>query len=340
MRVEEQVLMSEHTTFQIGGVADYFVTALTVADIQEAARFAKEKELPIVLLGGGSNMLVSDDGLRAVVVHVVLPGIRYEASGEFGIIAYVGAGVVWDDFVADAVRLGYWGVENLSAIPGTVGATPVQNVGAYGVEVGQLIQKISAVDLRNGEERMFANTECAFAYRSSFFKSDEGAHFAICEVSFHLTRIPAPHIHYKDLVRTFGDTVPDLVSVRSAIIDIRSKKFPDWHIIGTAGSFFKNPRITKEEYDSLIKLYPAVPAFPEVDGKIKIQLGWILDKALNLRGARAGEVGTYENQSLVIVNFGGARAEDVDAFAKKIEQQVLHATGIVIAREVRMYPKK
>lgn len=332
--------MSAHTTFHIGGPADYFITAETTSDLALAAAFAREKQLPIVLLGGGSNMLVSDEGLRAVVVHVAIAGIEYETEGEFRVIAHVGGGVSWDEFVADSVHAGYWGVENLSAIPGTVGATPVQNVGAYGVEVGQLITAVSAIDMTDGTERTFTNEECAFGYRSSFFKTDEGASYAISRVSFRLSRIPTPRIHYKDLVRAFGDRVPTLTEVRDAVIMIRSKKFPDWRIIGTAGSFFKNPRITQEEYAALAIRYPHVPAFPEPDGKVKVQLGWILDKALNLRGAREGNVGTYENQSLVLVNFGGALARDVDAFARGIEERVQKETGICIAREVRMYPEK
>ncbi len=335
---KEGVRLADHTTFHIGGTADHFITAHSLDELKEACSFARERSLPILPIGGGSNILVRDDGVRGVVIKIALPGIVYEPDEAYGVRATVGAGESWDAFVADAVLNGYWGVENLSAIPGTVGATPIQNVGAYGVEVASLIEYVEAFDTHSGEVRRFTNDECAFGYRSSFFKTDEGQRYIVTAVCFKLTRVPTPHIHYKDLVRAFGDHVPELQEVRDAVIRIRARKFPDLATYGTAGSFFKNPRVSSAQFTELKDRYPDIPGFPEVDGRIKVPLGWILDKLLGLRGYREGAVGTYEGQSLVLVNFGGATALNVDAFARTIETKVFDATGVEIEREVMLKP--
>lgn len=337
MKIQEGIQLKEHTTFHIGGPADYFVSVASVNELKEAITFAQERSLPITMLGGGSNMLVSDDGIRGLVIHVGILGMEYESIPPHDAIVHVGAGVMLDELVRDTVARGYWGLENLSAIPGTVGATPIQNVGAYGVEVASRISSVTALHKTSGEERVFTLSECAFGYRSSFFKTEAGKEFVITNVSFKLTKIPTPHLHYADLVRFFGDADPSQKEIRDAVIRIRSKKFPDWNVIGTAGSFFKNPFISKEAFNALRIKLPELLGYENKDGTMKIPLGWILDKVLHVRGVRVGEVGTYEGQSLVILNYGGATARDVDAFASDIEKKVYDATGVHIEREVRRY---
>lgn len=297
----------------------------------------KEKRLTLTVIGGGSNMLVADSGIRGLVVKMDVVGIEYEQTTEYEALVHVGAGVMLDELVLDTVTKGYWGLENLSAIPGTVGATPIQNVGAYGVEVSSRIANVTAYDTEHDVIRTFSSEECSFGYRSSFFKTDQGKKFVITNVTFRVTKIPTPHLQYADLRRIFSDKNPSQKEIRTAVIEIRSKKFPDWNSVGTAGSFFKNPFVTNEQYAKLKAQYKDLPGYENADGTVKIPLGWVLDKVVHMRGVRTGAVGTYEGQSLVIVNYGGATAKEIDAFVTSIEEKVSKVLGIKIEREVRMY---
>lgn len=337
MQTLKDIQLKEHTTFHIGGSADFFISVSTLAELESAVRWRKEQNLPITIIGGGSNMLVSDDGIRGLVIKIAILGIEYVKVGEYEAIVRVGAGVMLDDLVRDTVEKGYWGLENLSAIPGTVGATPIQNVGAYGIEVSSRITTVDTYDIETGTVRTFENVECAFGYRSSYFKTEEGKKCAITSVSFRVTRVPAPHLEYADLRRTFSDRDPTQKEIRDTVIAIRSKKFPDWTVLGTAGSFFKNPFVSKAKHTELKTKYPDLPGYENADGTIKIPLGWVLDKMIHLRGERKGNVGSYEGQSLVIVNYGDATALEVDAFVSAIEKKVLETLGVTIEREVRMY---
>ncbi|MBX2866365.1 UDP-N-acetylmuramate dehydrogenase [Candidatus Kaiserbacteria bacterium] len=330
MNIQTQVSLAPYTTFGIGGNAEFFVEVRSVEELKEAVLWAKEKGISVTVLGGGSNVLVSDRGVTGLVICNKIEGITYEDE-----MVHVGAGVVFDDLVLETVEKGLWGLENLSAIPGTVGAAPIQNIGAYGVEVSSVIESVHTSHLTDGSERVFSNKACAFGYRDSFFKTEEGRNYIVTGVTFHLKKEGDPHIEYKDLQNYFIDT-PTQRQVRDAVIEIRSKKFPDWHKKGTGGSFFKNPIISKEQYEVLEKKYPELPGFP-VGDRVKVPLGWILDKVLHIKGVtnERGTVGTYEGQALVIVNHGGATAEEVDAFAQKIAEDVFGITDIRIEREVR-----
>lgn len=340
IKVQEGVPLAPYTTFHIGGPAEYFIIVTTIDELKEAVRFAKDRSLPVTVMSGGSNMLIADTGIPGLTIKVAIGGYSFEQEGQYEAIVRANAGATLDDVIVESVRLGYWGLENLSAIPGSVGATPIQNVGAYGVEVKSRITEVIALDMDTLELRTFTNEECAFGYRMSFFKTDAGSRYVITSVAYSVSKIPAPHLQYADLRRAFSDRDASLRQIRDEVIRIRSRKFPDWRIIGTAGSFFKNPRITKERHDALKAAHPDAPGFEDGPGIMKVPLGWIIDKLLNLRGAREGAVGTYENQSLVLVNWGGATAEDVERFATFIETRVKEATGIDIEREVRRYPEK
>jgi UDP-N-acetylmuramate dehydrogenase len=337
MDIQEGVQLKDYTTFHIGGIADFFVRVRTVDELREAVRFAHERQLPITILGGGSNMLIGEQGIRGVVIKIDIEGIRYEQTGEYDALVHVGAGMMLDALVEDTIAHGYWGLENLSAIPGTVGATPVQNVGAYGVEIGSRIASVAVYDMVDEKEITLSAVACAFGYRTSLFKTDAGKQYIITGVTFALTRVPRPHIEYADLRKTFGDTVPSQRDIRATLIQIRGNKFPDWTVVGTAGSFFKNPSVTKEKYAALRTKYEHLPGYENEDGSIKIPLGFVIDKIIGMRGVCVGNVGTYEAQSLVIVNYGGATADDVDAFAQEIEKKVFDAIGVRIEREVRMF---
>jgi len=330
MQIEEQVSLAPHTTFGIGGNAAFFVIVRSVEELQESVAWAREKEVSVTILGGGSNVLVSDDGVDGLVIKNEIGGITYDGN-----VVHVGGGVVFDSLVQETVEKGLWGLENLSAIPGTVGAAPIQNIGAYGVEVSSTIESVHTYNLDDGTEHVFSNEKCTFGYRDSFFKTEEGKKHVVTSVTFCPSSDGEPYIEYKDLQKYFNRT-PMQQEVRSAVIDIRSKKFPDWHEKGTGGSFFKNPIVSKEQHRSLSEKYPDLPGFPQGD-EMKIPLGWILDKVLHLKGVSnaSGTVGTYEGQALVLVNHGEATAAEVDAFANKIAEDVFGITGISIEREVR-----
>lgn len=334
IEVQKDVSLKKHTTFKIGGTADYLVVVNSESELLEAIEFATSNNLPINVLGGGSNLLVSDKGVKGLVVKNEIKGIEYKEDNR-QVLVTVGAGEVLDEFVDYAVKQGWWGIENLSHIPGTVGATPVQNVGAYGVEVSDLIDEVTTVDLKTGLRKKFKNSDCHFSYRDSFFKNTLGNNLFITTVTYKLQKNGEPIISYKDLDQYFKNKQSiHLADIRKAIISIRNKKFPDWKQVGTAGSFFKNPIISESKFLELKEKYPDLPTYSTDSGEIKIALGWILDKVLNLRGVRKDRIGTFEGQALVIVNHGNATAEDIEKFAEQITSKVADITEIKIQWEV------
>lgn len=335
--MQHNIPLAPLTTFGIGGVADYFVVVQNEGELREAVDFAKERSVRVTVLGGGSNMLVSDGGVRGLVIHNQITGCTYTSVLDEVVLATVGAGMMLDACIEAFVTRGLWGLENLSAIPGTIGATPVQNVGAYGVEVRDCIDRVHVFDIETGASKEFSNEECHFAYRDSRFKQSGGERYIVTRVVFRLSNNPMPKLGYKDLQIAFGDTNPTLAEIREAIVRIRAGKFPDWRMLGTAGSFFKNPVIPNIQFETLRTTYPLLPGFPQDDGiHTKIPLGFVLDKILQLRGVTEGTVGTYEGQALVVVNHGNATCAEVDTFARSIEEKVFTATGIHIEREVKI----
>lgn len=303
--------------------------------LRESITWARSHEYPVVILGGGSNVLVSADGVRGLVIQPHFKNISYEKR-ENETLVTVGAGVVLDELIAELVYRELWGLENLSAIPGSVGAVPVQNVGAYGVEAKDVIERVEVYDMVSDTLKIFSNAECAFEYRNSLFKREEGQRYVIVNVTFVVQEAPRPCIAYKDLLEYFGNEAhPTIHAIRTAVMEIRSKKLPDWHTIGTAGSFFKNPIVPKRVYEALRETYSGLPGFPEAHGNIKISLGWILDVVCHLRGYRMGNVGLYEKQALVLVCEEGATAYDVEMFAREVTERVYEKTGILIEQEVR-----
>jgi len=333
--IEEHISLKPYTTFGIGGPAEFFVSVDSVEKLKEAVSWANTYGHPITILGGGSNVLVADEGVQGLVIVNEIKNTTYKED-EDDVLVEAGGGHIFDLLVAEAASRDLWGLENLSAIPGTVGASPIQNIGAYGTEVSSCIEKVFAYDSVKEIEKVFTNKECAFAYRDSFFKKPEGKKYIVTSVVYRLSKKGTPNCSYKDLKNYFGEKKPTLSEVRSAVIDIRSKKFPDWTKEGTAGSFFKNPIVTEATYSALQEKYPEIPGFFTEKGDVKIPLGWILDVVLKLKGTtnKLGTVGTYQKQALVIVNKNGATKKDVDMFAEEVVQKVFDATGITVEREV------
>lgn len=334
--ITANVSLATYTTFKIGGLASQFAIAKTQAELQGLINFANSNGLAILILGGGSNVLISEAGFDGLVIKLELAEIEYKNLGDETLVK-VGAGVVLDDLIQESIEKNLWGLENLSHIPGSVGATPVQNVGAYGVEVSDLITSVEVFNIEKNILEVLTNEQCVFGYRDSVFKNELKGRCVVTSVTFKLSSQPNLRLDYKDLANHFLENKnPSLEEIRQAVIAIRSQKFPDWRVVGTAGSFFKNPIIDKAHYEALVAEYPELPGYIYDEEKVKVPLGWILDKVCNLRGYRLGDVGTYEGQSLVVVNFKDATAEEVKNFVAGIEEKVFSKTKIKIQWEVTL----
>lgn len=357
MILKEYIPLAEYTTFKIGGPARFLAHALTEEGLVKAVRMAHEKGLPIFVLGGGSNILVSDNGFSGVVIKMEMRGISFKRSEikdkksknqsknlahegnrkesrEF--IVSAAAGEMWDDLVEKTVNRGLYGLANLSAIPGTVGAAPIQNIGAYGAEVSQTIFSVRALDTVAMKFVDLTNAQCRFDYRDSIFKRVKGR-YIVTRVDFRLFKNGRVNISYKDLADYFAAkhvSNPTLKQVRDAVIEVRWGKLPDWKLWGTAGSYFKNPIIPLQQFIELKVKYPDLPGFPEPDGCIKVSLGWILDRVCRVKGLAVGNVSTYEKQALVVVAKPGATAAEVVGLTHELMKRVKDATGIEIAAEV------
>ncbi len=339
LKIEENISLKELTTFKIGGPARYFCLVKSEDDIRAAIAFASVKAVPFLILGGGSNVIINDAGFPGLVAKVELLGIEFIERDGGVVDVRAAAGENWDQFVEKTVERGLTGLENLSGIPGTVGAAPVQNIGAYGREVKDCIQSVDAVEKKTGRSVKFLASECVFRYRDSFFKTVAGSEFVITKVTFRLRKDGVPQLAYKDVEHYFkirNVERPTLKRIREAIIEIRSKKFPDLVSIGTAGSFFKNPIISEDRFNELKKKFPELPMYPVGKGLVKVPLAWILDNVCGFRGTRAGDAGVWENQALVLVNYGNARRADILSLAAQISRTVKEKTNIEIEPEVQV----
>ncbi len=337
MRIEENVALAPYTTFKIGGLADYFCIVETKKDLEEALAFRKKKSLALYVIGGGSNILVADVGFRGLVIKLSLRGWIWRDIEHDSIEAVVASGENWDAFVAEAVSRGVYGVENLSGIPGSVGGTPIQNVGAYGMEVADVIVSVTACNIDTVIWHRFTNKECKFGYRDSFFKTPKGKKYIVTEVTFRLEKHGKLTTSYKDLAKYFSERgeAQTLASVRKAVLEIRGKKFPDLQKYGTAGSFFKNPMVEKRIVEKLKKQYPDMPSYDAPKNKIKIPAAWLIEHVGSFKGIKSGDVGSFQNQALVVVNYGAATAADVVQFGNKIIEDIFKKTGIHLEREVQ-----
>lgn len=339
MKIEEHVSIAPFTTFHIGGEARFFIEAHTEKDIEDAIAFARESGLPLHPLGGGSNVLVPDAGVEGVVLKIALGDIAFEEDGADTLLI-AGAGARWEDVVDCAVARGLFGVENLAGIPGTVGGAAVQNIGAYGAELADAFAHADVIDRATGIARRIDHAEAAFAYRTSLFKMHR--ELIITRVALRLTPRATPNVAYPDLVRAqaAGTPLATPSEIARAIRAIRAAKFPQDADEGTAGSFFKNPVISRERAEEFAKQFPEAPQFVQKDGSVKIPLAWLLDHALELKGFSKGAARLYEKQPLVIVARAGARAEEVDALAQEVAARVFAATGIAIEREVEIFGER
>jgi len=344
MLLEEDVSLAPLTTFRLGGPARFFVEAKTVGDVQEAVALARSKNLALFILGGGSNLLVADSGWPGLVLKVAIPSIeRRSGDYEGKAIFDVGAGESWDRFVSHAVVAQCAGVECLSGIPGSVGGTPVQNVGAYGQDVSETIESVQVFDMKEGAVRELCGEACGFTYRSSIFNTTERGRFVILRVVYALTPGGAPRISYADLNRHFEcrETSPNLAEVREAVRHIRARKGmliiagdPDCQ---SAGSFFKNPVLSEQQHEELRNRAAAkgltLPSYPALEKSRKVSAAWLVERSGFTRGYGFGHVGISSKHTLAIVNRGGANAAEVLALKDQIQQRVEEIWGIRLEPE-------
>ena len=344
MQVEENIALAPLTTFRIGGPARFLIEAKSPGDVQEAVTFARSRNLPLFVLGGGSNLVVADTGWPGAVLKIAIAGIEQRPGLHEGKTLFdAGAGESWDRFVSHAVAAGCAGVECLSGIPGSVGGTPVQNVGAYGQEVSQTIESVEVLDLRDGQVRELCGKACGFSYRSSIFNTSERGRFIILRVTYALIPGDAPHLEYADLKRHFegSATSPTLSETRDAVRQIRSLKgmliVPGDPDCQSAGSFFKNPVLTEAEHEDLQQRAEqkglTLPSYPALASKKKISAAWLVEKSGFARGYNVGNVGISRKHALAIVNRGGATAAEVLALKTQIQQRVQGIWGVQLEPE-------
>ena len=341
-KVEAQVELASRTTMGVGGRATHYVRVESAAELPEALAWAKARGLEVRVLGGGSNVVVADAGFAGLVIEMAIRGIR---SANYGgtVEVRASAGEPWDDFVSAMVSRGYQGLECLSGIPGRVGATPIQNVGAYGQDVSETISKLTTLDCVSGEERVFSGTECRFSYRDSFFKSVEPGRFVVTEVTFLLKPGGAPAIRYAELERYFkeqGNTAPSLAETRETVIRLRRSKSmvldandPNSR---SCGSFFMNPMLAASAFTAFCERARDegdVPSFPQGDGRVKLSAGWLIEHAGLPRGTRDGAVGLSTKHALALVAHAGARAEDVARLASTVQRTVRARFGVELTPE-------
>ena len=330
MTIRENCSLKDHNTFGMDVKADRMVDWSTPDELKG---ILADLERPVLMMGGGSNLLFMSD-FKGTVLHSSVTTIDILGITNDHVHIRVGSGVVWDDFVAWCAVNGYWGVENLSAIPGEVGASAVQNIGAYGVEAKDVIDTVQTICLADGSERDFINTECRYGYRQSIFKNELKGQYAVAYVIFTLSRKPQPRLGYGALeqeVERLGG--PSLENIRQAVISIRGSKLPDPNVLGNAGSFFMNPIITEHDFNIIRSSYPDVPSYPVADGMIKVPAGWLIEKT-GWKGRSLGPAAVYEKQALVLVNKGGATGTDIKHLADTIIEDVRHKFGITLSTEV------
>ncbi len=342
MLVQENVSLAPLTTFKVGGPARYLIEAKTIAEVAESIDFSRSRNLPLFVLGGGSNLLISDAGWPGLVLKVGLTEVDEVNDGE-KIVFSVGAGEEWDRFVALAVSRNCSGVECLSGIPGSVGGTPVQNVGAYGQEVAETIDSVQVFDLKDGQIHELCNEACGFSYRTSIFNTSEKGRYIVLRVTYSLTRGGEPRIHYADLKKHFAGRsgTPGLADVRHAVRQIRAGKgmliVADEEDCRSAGSFFKNPLLSAEQYADLEQQAAArslqIPSYPALEAQRKVSAAWLVEHSGFTRGYHSGQVGLSRKHALAIVNLGEATAADVLALKETIQHRVVHIWGIRLEPE-------
>ena len=328
--------LKNHNTFGVAAKAKYFANFSSEDELAELLKDDICKTEPLFILGAGSNILLTQD-FNGLVLANNIKGIKIITEDEKSTSIAVGAGEVWHDFVLWSIQKNLSGIENLALIPGLVGASPMQNIGAYGIEVKDIITKVSYIEIESGNKKSLTNSECNFSYRNSIFKDELKGKVVITEVVYKLSKTPLNNTKYgaitDELKRLNKEPSPE--SIAQAVINIRSSKLPDPKVLGNSGSFFKNPIIETTQFEKLQKDFPEMVGYRISETQTKIAAGWLIDNA-GLKGCREADAGVHKNQALVLVNYGNASGSEIINLAKEIQEVVKEKYGIQIEPEVNI----
>ena len=348
MQIQENILIKEYNSFAISVYANLFAKFNSIDELSELLEFnnrtTNKEKRPKLILGGGSNILFTKD-FDGLVLKNEIKGIKEIREDEHHIYVQVGAGENWHQFVLHCIKNGWAGVENLSLIPGNVGASPMQNIGAYGAEIKDVFYSLKAYHIHDKKIVNFTLNDCEFGYRDSVFKRRFKNEFVITDVTFRLNRIPVYNISYGAVAQELEKMgVKDLSmkAISDAVINIRSSKLPGPAVIGNAGSFFKNPEISSHEFHELTRIFPGIVGYDLPNGNVKLAAGWLIEQCgpengASWKGFRRGDAGCHERQALVLVNYGNATGEEIIALAKQIQQSVKEKFDVDILPEVNVY---
>lgn len=334
--MKTNINLQPYNSFGFDAVAKQFVEINAVSDLQTLIKSRAMQQQKTLILSGGNNILFQNEVFDGLVVYINTKGIEILKEGGNDVVVRAQAGEDWPDFVRFCVGKGWHGVENLAHIPGKVGAAPVQNIGAYGMELKDSFAQCEAIDLATGEAKVFTKEECRFGYRESVFKGELKGRYVITSVDFLLKKDAPLNLEYgniKSYLEENGIPRPTLQQLHDAICAIRDAKLPDVKQIGSAGSFFKNPVIERAQFDALQKDYPTMPHYDEPNGMVKVPAGWLIEQA-GWKGWRNEHVGVYDKQALVLVHYGGGKGQDIVQLAHRIQESVEEKFGIRIIPEV------
>ncbi|MCW3463606.1 UDP-N-acetylmuramate dehydrogenase [Chitinophaga nivalis] len=337
MGLSENVQLKSYNTFGIAAIARYFRTFDSAAALSEVLAMVTDKDLPKMILGGGSNLLFTGD-YNGLVLKNDIRGIAVVKEDNDYVYVKAGAGESWHGFVQHCIAQQLAGLENLSLIPGNVGASPMQNIGAYGVEIKDVFHELEALHLQDREVVHFNNTDCRFGYRESVFKKEYRQQFAILSVTYRLRKQPQFNTSYgaiNEELQRMGVQDLSIQAISQAVINIRSSKLPDPAKIGNAGSFFKNPTVAKEKFEQLKAAYPELVAYPAGDDRYKLAAGWLIEQC-GWKGYRKGDAGVHARQALVLVNYGAAQGNEIYQLSQEVLDSVAAKFGVELEREVNI----
>ncbi|GAB2767525.1 UDP-N-acetylmuramate dehydrogenase [Salinimicrobium soli] len=337
MQIQTGTSLKDYNTFGIDVKAKKFISVETIEELKTVLQNSYASEL--FILGGGSNMLLTQD-VEKTVVHINLQGINIQKETEDKVLVKAMAGENWHQFVLFCIDNDFGGLENLSLIPGNVGTAPIQNIGAYGVEIKDVFEECTALNIQTLELKKFSLDDCRFGYRESVFKNEEKGKYIITDVTFRLTkgnhRFNTSYGSIDSFLEEKGVSEPGIRDISDAVISIRQSKLPDPRELGNSGSFFKNPIVTKTKLEELQEIYPEMPFYTMDEETVKIPAGWLIDRA-GLKGYREGDAGVHKKQALVLVNYGSASGEDILRLSRKVQEKVYDLFGIKILPEVNIF---
>ena len=335
--VKSDVDLQSYNTLQVAATASSFAEITSSEQLQDILQHPRTSNQPVLVLGGGSNILFADD-FDGLVLHVEIEGKEVVKETNEHVWLKIGAGENWHQAVRYCVEQGWGGIENLSLIPGTVGAAPIQNIGAYGVELEEVFEWLEAVAIETGEVRRFDHDDCRFGYRDSIFKNELKGKYLVTQVALKLSKKPDLNTSYGAIQSELDKRAisnPTIKDISDIVIDIRNSKLPNPETLGNAGSFFKNPVVDNKVYDRIKEDYPGAPGYPMAEGQTKVPAGWLIEEA-GWKGKVIGNTGTYKQQALVIVNHGGATGKEILTLAEQIQTSVADQFGIELVPEVNI----